>query len=1003
MKRKKSATPAVRKAKPAKATAASVPAESEWHSGFPIVGIGASAGGLEALEEFLTHVPVGSGMAYVVIQHLDPNRKGMLVALLQRATPMPVVQVKDRTPVAPNCVYVIPPNKDMTILHGVLHLMPPSAPRGLRLPIDCFFASLAQDQREASIGVILSGMGSDGTQGLHAIKEKGGGTFVQDPTSAKFDGMPSSATSAGLADVVAPVEELPERILCFRQNPSLQNTADLPLEDKDQSALEKVFILLRAQTGHDFSLYKKSTLYRRIERRMLSHQIRTIAKYVRYLRENPQEVTLLFSEFLIGVTSFFRDPGAWEQLGAKALPMLFAERPTDGVIRAWITGCSTGEEAYSLAMVFKETVDQLKPPRNLTLQIFATDIDEAAIDKARQGLYPASIIKDVSAPRLRRFFVKEEGGYRVGKEIRDMVIFAPQTVIMDPPFTKLDFLSCRNLLIYLSGDLQKGLIPLFHYSLNPGGILFLGSSETVGAFTNLFAPIDDKARLYRRIESPFARDMLDFPASFLPARAGPLRAAAARERQAHAPIATLQSLADQLVLRQYSPTAVLANDKGSILYISGRSGKYLEAASGAANWNLFAMARDGLRHELDFAFAKALREKQTLVTRGLKVGTNGGTQIIDVTVQPLTEPDALRGLVLVVIADVATPGVTTVVKNRRGGTAESRQVAELEHALLLAREEIGSLREAKQTSQEEYRSANEELQSANEELQSANEEMTTSKEEMQSLNEELHTVNRELQARVHDLDRASSDMSNLLNSTDVATLFLDGALRVRRFTPRAAKIIKLLPGDVGRPFTDLASDLDYPDVVHDAHEVMRTLLPMEKPVAGRNGNWFSVRMMSYRTPDNKIDGLVITFTDVSASKALEATFQSKESQLEQMTACLPLLLWSCGADGACDALGPQWLRYTNVPEAEQIGHGWLQQVHPDDRDAVATTWRQADGKASVATELRLRGASGAYRRFQACATPIRDPRGALVKWYWYALDSEDLRRGAGPGRTAAPA
>ncbi|HLO25695.1 MAG TPA: chemotaxis protein CheB, partial [Geobacteraceae bacterium] len=447
------------------------------HPLFPIVGIGASAGGLEALEQFLRNVPENSGLAFVIIQHLDPTHKGIMAELLQRTTGMEVFQVRDRMRVKPNCVYVIPPNKDMSVLHGVLHLFEPTAPRGLRLPIDFFLRSLAEDRQELSIGIILSGMGSDGTMGLRAIKEKAGVTLVQEPATAKFDSMPRSAIDAGLADLVAPAEDLPGKIVDYLRHALVIAKADHPIEKKDQSALEKVLILLRTKTGQDFSLYKKNTVYRRVERRMGIHQIDRIAAYVRYLQENSQEVELLFKELLIGVTSFFRDPAAWEQLQGETIPALLAGRRAGGVLRAWSAGCSTGEEAYSLAIAFKEALEQVKPKASFTLQIFATDLDRDAIDKARQGFYPANIAADVSAERLRRFFIKEENGYRVGKEIREIVTFATQNLIMDPPFTKLDILICRNLLIYLTPELQKKLLPLFHYSLNPDGILFLGSSE----------------------------------------------------------------------------------------------------------------------------------------------------------------------------------------------------------------------------------------------------------------------------------------------------------------------------------------------------------------------------------------------------------------------------------------------------------------------------------------------------------------------------------------------
>jgi two-component system CheB/CheR fusion protein len=878
---KKKTSSARRRKNPAKAVHPETPVPPASAS-FPIVGIGASAGGLEALEHFLARVPEHSGMAFVIVQHLDPTRKGIMPELLQRTTGMKVIQVKDHTRVQPNCVYVIPPNKDMSILHGILHLLEPASPRGLRLPIDFFLRSLAQDQQERSIGVILSGMGSDGTLGLRAIKEKAGVVLVQDPATAKFDSMPRSAMEAGLADIVAPVEELPGKILAYLQRTPLVHTPEMALADKTQSALDKVIILLRTHTGHDFSLYKRNTFNRRIERRMGIHQIDKIADYVRYLQENSQELDLLFKELLIGVTSFFRDPAAWEELRKKILPALIASRPDGHVLRAWVPGCSTGEEAYSLAMVFKEVMEKIKPRKKITLQVFATDLDKDAIDKARQGIYPENICADVSQQQMSRFFKKDERGFRVSTEIREMVIFAPQSLIMDPPFTKLDILSCRNLMIYLAPQMQKKLIPLFHYSLSPGGILFLGSAETIGTFTDLFALLNSKLRIFRRTESVLRPEPIEFPSSFAPPM--PVGTEA---RPAPKPPPSLQSLADQLVLEHYAPPAVLVNDKGNILYVSGRTGKYLEPAAGKANWNIFAMARESLRYELSNAFHKALGQENAVVVRELKVGSNGGKQYVDMTVQRLKEPEPLRGLVMIVFADVPAP-LETNAPGRLGKAGKtpdhSAKLEELEQKYQQARMEAQTNREEMQTSQEELRSTNEEQQSTNEELQSTNEELSTSKEEMQSLNEELQTVNNELQAKVDELSRSNNDMKNLFNSTDIATLFLDNNLNVRRFTTQATKIIKLIPGDVGRPITDLASDLLYPELMADAHEVLRKLNSAEKPINARDGRWFTVRIMPYRTHDDRIDGVVITFADITVAKTLEAELREKHAVLEKRVA-----------------------------------------------------------------------------------------------------------------------
>jgi chemotaxis methyl-accepting protein methylase/PAS domain-containing protein len=883
---KKKASPARSPKTPAKEIhlkAAGVPASAT----FPIVGIGASAGGLEALDQFLGRVPTGSGMAFVIVQHLDPTRKGIMSELLQRVTGMKVIEVKDRTTVRPDCVYVIPPNKDMSILHGVLHLLKPTATRGMRLPIDFFLRSLAQDQQEHSVGVILSGMGSDGTMGLRAIKEKAGVVLVQEPATAKFDSMPRSAIDAGLADIVAPAEELPGKILAYLQRTPLLARTEEVLEDKAQSALEKVVILLRAHTGNDFSFYKRNTLYRRIERRMGIHQIKKMTAYVRYLQENSQELDLLFRELLIGVTNFFRDPAAWEQLSEAAIPSLLASRTPDKTLRAWVAGCSTGEEAYSLAIVFKEALEAVKPRGKFSIQIFATDLDRDAIEKARSGIFSANIAADISEARLKRFFTNEEHGYRVRKEIREMVIFAPQNLIMDPPFTKLDMLCCRNLLIYLTTEVQKKLIPLFHYSLLPGSILFQGSAETVGDFTNLFVPLSAKSRLFRRTESVLRPDEIVFPSAFTanpPGTNPPGTNPPGTNPPGTNPPASLQVLADQLVLQSYAPPAVLTNETGDIFYVSGRTGKYLEPAAGKANWNIFAMAREGLRYELANAFREALRKKEAVTLHGLKVGTNGGTQCVDVTIRRLEDSGALEGLIMIVFTDVAAPVAVKATGQSKKPDARSPRVTELEQQLLQVRGESRATHEEMQTTQEELRSANEELQSTNEEMQSTNEELTTSKEEMQSMNEELQTVNTELQVKVDELSHASNDMKNLLDSTDIATLFLDKELNVRRFTPQATKIIKLIAADAGRPITDLSSDLHYPDLADDAREVLQKLAAVEKPISARDGRWFTVRIMPYRTMDDRIDGVVITFANITVSKTLEGKLRGKHTALEKRVA-----------------------------------------------------------------------------------------------------------------------
>lgn len=834
----------------------------------PVIAIGTSAGGLAALESFLEHMPPHAGVAIVIIQHLDPTRKGMLVELLQPGTSMPVLEVIDGTSVEPDKVYVIPPNKDLLIMHGILELMEPTAARGLRLPIDTFFRALAEDQHERAIGVILSGMGSDGTLGLKAIKGEAGASFVQSPESAEFNAMPQSAISAAVADVVAPVEELPARILAYLGHTPILPRTDPEAGEPAENPLEKIFLLLRSQTGHDFSAYKGSTVRRRVDRRMGLHGVRSLPDYVRFLQENPQEIDLLFKELLIGVTSFFRDREAWDSLKNHLAAYVHAH--PNQMLRAWVAGCSTGEEAYSLAIAFREVAAQVA--NGASLQVFATDIDPDAVARARSGTYPVGIAADVSPERLERFFHEEEGGYRVRRDVREMIVFAVQNVAQDPPFTRLDLLLCRNLMIYLASDLQGKLIPLFNYSLVPGGLLFLGAAETIGNFKKLFLTLDSKARIYRCVELPASLQRAEFPS--LSGRPPQLEHSGMHTHDEH----SLAALADRLVLDRLAPATVLVGPEGDIIYIGGHTGPYLEPAAGKANWNIFAMARDGLRYELNSVFAQARTSGEPVTAKGVRADISAGAPLVDITAELIDRPQALQGTTLFSFR-TADPQlvVDTVLPD---GSAVSQHSAEVVQDLNRARAEIQQVRHEMQASREELQSVNEEMQSSNEELQSTNEELMTSKEEIQSMNEELQTVNQELLAKVNELSKANDDMLNLLNSTEIATVFLDSELRVRRFTEQASQIIRLIPSDEGRALTDLASDLVYPELTDDARRVLRTLAFTEKQVATQDGRWLGVRIMPYRTTDNVIDGVVLTFVDITKSRQLEDELRRLQGQLQ---------------------------------------------------------------------------------------------------------------------------
>lgn len=854
-----------------------MPSPTPAHPGTPtawtrVLGLGASAGGLEALEQFLANTPAHSGLAYIVVQHIDPTQKGMLPELLQRITPMPVHEARHGMRIKPDCVYVIPPNTELSVVNDTLKLATPAEPRGMRLPINVLFSSLASSRRENAIAVVLSGMGADGTPGLQAIKAVGGLTAAQAPDTAKFDSMPKSAIDAGCADIVAPPAELPARILaCVTPAPEVI-TAEEGQEAAiaaDPLSMQKIIQLLQQRTRHDFSLYKPFTMSRRIDRRMAIHGSSSLASYAQFLAQNPQEINLLFKELLIGVTSFFRDQPVWEHLARVAIPELLARHQGDSKIRIWVVGCSTGEEAYSLAMIFSEALHNLPEPHGAGAQIFASDLNPDAIATARRGKYPLSISADVPTDRLTRFFSAHATHYQVNQSIRDMVLFAEHDVILDPPFTKLDLIACRNLLIYFDASLQRKLLPLFHYSLRSGGLLLLGNSETVGQAQDIFTPLQPKLRLYQRRDkvAPTGADMP--PRTFPPLTPLPKDASVLLNIPPTEASDNLQTAADNVLLQVFAPAAIVLNREGDIVYISGRTGKYLEPAAGKANWNIHAMAREGLRAPLFNALKQAATQAGPVQLHGIGVE---GSLAVDIVVQALQDPPALRGMTMVVFRDAAQ-----AQPRHKRGKAKHPESALQAASVLQYQDEINSLREEASATREELQSANEELQSTNEELQSTNEELTTSKEEMQSMNEELQTINNELQTKLDDLSLAQSDMQNVLNSIEIAILFLDQNLNVRRYTDRAARIINLRESDIGRPLSDLTTSLQYPSLHDDALQTLRTLVFVEKQVTTTEGRWFSTRIMPYRRLDNMIDGVVITLVDITATKDLEAALRKKSA------------------------------------------------------------------------------------------------------------------------------
>ena len=863
----------------------------EHSAGFPIVGIGASAGGLAAIEAFFSGLPTGTeagdepGLAIVLVQHLAPDHDSILTNLVQRCTRMQVFEVQDGMQVQVNCVYVIPPNRDMAFLNGTLHLLEPAAPRGHRLPIDFLFRSLAADQHDRAIGIVLSGSGSDGTLGVRAIKGEGGMVMAQNPASTEFDGMPRSALATGLVDFELPAAEMAAQLLVYISHAFGKRMLPAPpAQPKTENALKKIFVLLRAQTGHDFSQYKPNTINRRIERRVAVHQFEGVDGYVKYLQQTPVEVEALFRDLLIGVTNFFRDPEAFKLLEEQVIPKLFENKPAGSVIRAWVAGCSTGEEAYSIAILLQERMDQLKG--GYKVQVFATDMDSRAIAVARAGVYPAGIAGDISPERLAHFFKVEPDGsaYRIQKSIRDMLIFSEHDVIKDPPFSKLDLVSCRNLLIYMGSELQKRLISLFHYALAPGGMLFLGTSETLGEFASLFTALDRKAKLYQRKEdfqsnrrAALDRFLASTPAAATRDPAQPHVTGVAGK--AASPKPSLKELTEHTLLQEVVPVAALVNSSGDILYLHGRTGLYLEPTQGNAGINnILKMARDGLKPDLTKALHRAVMAKERVKCPGLHVKTNGHHTQVNLSVCPVTSSSGAlleAPLFLVMLEEAQSapmqnaPTPVPIATHAQAAAHApapdaAAQIAELNEQLRAKEEYLHAANEELETSNEELKSSNEEMQSVNEELQSTNEEMETSKEELQSINEELATVNTELQSKVTDLSRANNDMNNLLAGTGIATVFVDQKLRILRFTPSATQIINLIVTDIGRPIAHIVSNLNgYSRLVEDAKKVLATLVPHETDVQNADGKSFTLRILPYRTLEDVIEGVVITFVDIT--------------------------------------------------------------------------------------------------------------------------------------------
>jgi two-component system, chemotaxis family, CheB/CheR fusion protein len=843
---------------------------------FLIVGLGASAGGIHALKSFFTEVPKDSGMAYVVILHMSPEHESKLADILQTTSPIPVTQVRERTKVEPNQVYVIPPNQRLAMADGHLELKSIIGVEERRSPVDLFFRTLAESNEDRSVSVILSGTGANGSMGLKRVKEHGGVAFVQDPDEAEYTDMPRNAIATGMVDYVLPVAEIPAKIISYKDRIGSVEAFESPTKGfkTDEQALIEIFTHLRRRTGHDFSNYKRATILRRIGRRLSLQELPGLSQYADYVQEHPEEVQALMKDLLISVTNFFRDPEAIAALVEKALPRIF-ETYSDKLLRVWIPGCATGEEAYSLAMVFSEYALRIGSAANV--QLFATDLDEEAVQIAREGYYTEAEVADLSPERLRRFFNRDAAGYRVRRELRELVLFAVHNVLKDPPFSHLDLVSCRNLLIYLNRTAQTRVMEILHFALNPGGHLFLGAAESAEGLTDLFSIVDKDNHIYRSRPvgpRPFPIPEIGFQPS--------LGLTVDKKKKPHE-YQALERLSygdlHQRLLEQYGPPSLIVNEHYDIVHLSNRAGLYLQLSGGEPSHNLLKLAREELRLSLRTALYQAVQDGINVDVHGLEVATDQGLKTINLMVRPvLREEDATRGYILVIFEEADQEEVAKTSQPLH--TSHEPISVQLEQELIQAKAQLRTTVEQYEVQQEEVRASNEELQATNEELRSTVEELETSKEELQSVNEELFTVNQELKIKIEELSHANNNFQNLINSTNIGTIFLDRAFRVRQFTPSARETFNLIPSDLGRPLLDITSKVDLGDLQKDMEVVLRNLQPRERLVLTLEQATYILRIAPYRTLDDKIEGLVITLVDITAQRQAEEEVKTVYSELE---------------------------------------------------------------------------------------------------------------------------
>lgn len=906
-----------------------------------IVGLGASAGGLKALLQFFEKMPTNSGMAFVVILHLSPNHESHTTELLQNVTGMHVIQVIEPIKVEPNTVYVIPPTKHLSMNDGKIVLTDRDASGPRTLAVDLFFRTLAEAHREKAISIVLSGSGSDGTNGIKSVKEEGGITIVQDPEEAEYDSMPRNAINTGFVDFVMPVAEMPEKLVQIQQNASLiklpsieEPTRTLDVSQSAEEALREILSLLRARTGHDFMHYKRATVLRRIERRLQVNQLPDLPAYRDFLRTHAAETRALFKDMLISVTNFFRDREAFEALEQHVIPKLFINKTSGDQIRVWTAGCATGEEAYSLAILLCEYAESLAQPP--LIQVFASEIDEDMISTARDGVFPESIVTDVSPARLHNYFIKEPGRYRVKKSIREKVLFATHNLIKDPPFSKLDLISCRNLLIYLNREMQEQILSLFHFALKPGGFLFLGSSESTDGAIDLFSVVDKRHRIFQSKMIP--RSISPVPAlplgDVLGKPSGRPEDTIQRRRESFSEL-------HQKWIEQYAPPSVIINLDYEIVHLSDRAGRFLQFVGGEPSHNLLKVVHPELRLDLRTALFQALQSGMSVEARRVRLTRNGRTFYVNMIARPVRSEQTMSEFILVLFDEVED---TVGMEGKEKVEDESEPIVrQLEEELHRTKEQLQGTIEQYETSTEELRASNEELQAINEELRSTTEELETSKEELQSINEELSTVNHELKNKVDEISSVNDYLQNLIASTDIATIFLDRSLRIKRFTPRAPDIFNLIPSDIGRSLLDITHRLKYEQLSQDTETVLSSLQTIEREVQTDAGRWYIARLLPYRTLEDKIDGAVLTFIDITERKRAEDALRTSEMRLKLSLHSASAGWWDYDFEKQkiyLSAVLCQSYNFASSLSIEELKEASTR-IHPEDRERVVMSIRRA--------------------------------------------------------------